>query len=203
MTATYATTRDAVIQHIQKSYKGGQDVATCLEDMKMMDLNAVEPARTLSMETNATVKVVDQTGLDIKYQEELRCHLDQKDALKEGLNKAYALIFTNYCTKMMQSRIEEHLDYATKLKNDPIAVLEAIKTLMHDPVQAQYPMVSMTDALGRLVNTRQQENKSLLDYVKQFKQLCDVAKSQRGNKFLDVWTENQATYQLQPQRTSS
>ena len=164
--ATYATTKDAIIQHIQKSYKGGQDVSKSLEDMRAVDLTTVEPVRTISNETDAAVKVVDQAGLDIKYQEELRRHLDRKDALREGLNKAYALIFTNYCTKTMQSRIEEHPDYESTLKNDPIAVLEAIKTLMHDPVRAQYPLVSMTDALSRLVNVKQQESESLLDYVK-------------------------------------
>ena len=69
--ATYATTKDAIIQHIQKSYKGGQDVSKSLEDMVAVDLANAEPARTLSNETDATVKVVDQAGLDIKYQEEL------------------------------------------------------------------------------------------------------------------------------------
>jgi hypothetical protein len=130
---TYATTRDAIIQHIQKTYKAGQDVAKSLEDMRALDLTTVEPTRTISAETDPAMKVVDQAGLDIKYQEELRRHLDRKDALREGLNKAYALIYTNYCTKMMQARIEEHPDY-NFFKNDPIAVLEAIKTLIHDPV---------------------------------------------------------------------
>jgi hypothetical protein len=140
------------------------------------------------------MKVVDQVGLDIKYQEELRQHLDRKDALREGLNKPYALIYTNYCTKMMQSRIEEHPAYETTLKNDPIAVLEAIKTLMHDPVRAQYPLVSMTDALSRLLNAKQQENESLLDYVKRFKQLCNVAKSQMGSTILNKFVEHQTLY---------
>ena len=133
--------------------------------MQAVDLAAVEPTIIISGETDAVVKVVDQAGLDIKYQEELRRHFDRKDALLEGLNKAYALIYTNYCTKIMQSRIEEHPDY-NFFKNDPIAVLEAIKTLMHDPVRAQYPMASMTDALGRLVNVKQQDTESLLDYIK-------------------------------------
>jgi hypothetical protein len=93
----------------------------------------VEPTRIISLETDATTRVVDQAGLDIKYQEELRRHLDRKNALREGLNKAYALIFTNYCTKMMQSRIKEHPDYVF-FQNNPIALLEAIKMLMHDPV---------------------------------------------------------------------
>jgi hypothetical protein len=94
----------------------------------------------------------------------------------------------------MQSRIKEHPDYNT-FKNDPIAVLEAIKTLMHNPVRAQYPLASMTDALGRFVNAKQQEKESLLDYIKRFKQLRDVVKSQMGNKFLDKFVEHLTTYQ--------
>jgi hypothetical protein len=192
--ATYATTKDAIIQHVQKSYKGGQDVSKSLEDMIVVDLANVEPTRSISSETDPAVKVVDQAGLDIKYQEELRRHLDRKDALREGLNKAYALIFANYCTKTMQSRIEEHPDYESTLKNNPIAVLEAIKTLMHGPVQAQYPLVSMTDALSRLVNAKQQESETLLDYVKCFKQLRDIAKSQLGNTILNEFVEHQTGY---------
>jgi hypothetical protein len=67
--------------------------------MQVVDLTVVEPTRTISFaETDATTKVVDQTGgLDIKYQEVLRQNLDGKDALREGLNKVYTLNFTNYC----------------------------------------------------------------------------------------------------------
>ena len=50
-------------------------------------------------------QAIEQAGLDIKYQEELWLHLDSKDTLIEGLDNAYALIFTSYCTKTMQSRI--------------------------------------------------------------------------------------------------
>ncbi len=77
---TYATTRDVIIQHIQKTYNTGQDVAKSLEDMQAVDLTAVEPTRIISGETDVAVKVVDQAGLDIKYQqEELRRHLNRKD----------------------------------------------------------------------------------------------------------------------------
>ena len=192
--ATYATTKDALVQYIQKTYKGGTDVAQSLEDLKTVDLGKEEPTRSISGETDAAMKLVDQAGLDIKYQEQLRRHLERKDALREGLNKAYALIYTSYCTKMMQSRIEEHPEFNLTLKNQPIAVLQAIKTLMHDPVRAQYPLTSMSDALGRLINAKQQEGESLLDWVKRFKELRDVAKSHLGNKFLDEFVEHQVEY---------
>jgi len=94
----------------------------------------------------------------------------------------------------MQSRIEEHPDFESKIQNDPIALLEAIKILMHDPVRAQYPMVSMTDALSRLVNVKQVDNEPLLDYVKRFKQLRDVVKSHLGTDILDTFTEHSEAY---------
>ncbi|MGC8514475.1 MAG: hypothetical protein ACP5P1_15815, partial [Acidimicrobiales bacterium] len=59
------------------------------------------------------------------------------------------------------SRVEEHPEFDTTIKNDPIKLLEVIKVLMHDPVCAQYPMISMTDALTRLINAKQAENEGL------------------------------------------
>jgi len=70
---------------------------------------------------------LEQAGFDIKYQEELRRFYDRRDNLRQGLTKAYASIFSNYCNKTMQSRIKEHPDFETKIENDPIALLDAIK----------------------------------------------------------------------------
>jgi hypothetical protein len=93
-------------------------MAKSLEERVMIDLRVEEPQREISKKTESADKTVDQSGLDIKYQEELRRHLDRKDALKEGLNKAYALIYSNDCMKAMQSQIEEHPDFKSKLKPD-------------------------------------------------------------------------------------
>jgi hypothetical protein len=52
----------------------------------------------------------------------------------------------------------------------------------------------MTDALGRRINVRQQDNESLLDYVKRFKQLHDVVKNQVGSRLLNEFVEHQTDY---------
>ena len=194
--ATYATVKEAVIQHIQKSYKGGQDVVKSLKELKKVDLTTVAPTRRVSRvaDPDDYSAMQEQHGYDILYQEELRIFLQKKDNLDEGLNKAYALIFTNYCTKAMQQRIEEHPDFKDTIEDDPIALLVAIQTLMHDPVRAQNPMISMTDALTRLLNFRQQEGEDLLDFVKRFKQAKDVTVSQMGKDFLRGFIEHQPEY---------
>jgi hypothetical protein len=54
--ATYATTREALIQLIEKTYRGGADVGKSLDDMKVLDLDAEAPIRTLSR------KLIPMTG---------------------------------------------------------------------------------------------------------------------------------------------
>ncbi|MGC9261845.1 MAG: hypothetical protein ACP5I8_17435, partial [Phycisphaerae bacterium] len=130
----------------------------------------------------------------IKYQEQLRCYLECKDNLRQGLTKAYALIFGNYCTKAMQSRVEAHRDFEKEIENDPIKLLEVIKVLMHDPIRAQYPLISMTNALSQLVNLKQGHDEGLLDYIKHFKHARDVAVSHMGTDLLDQFAEYQEEF---------
>jgi hypothetical protein len=51
-------------------------------------LDKQQHSRDISKQADPTAKIVDQAGLDIKYQEELRRHLDRKDALRDGLEKS-------------------------------------------------------------------------------------------------------------------
>ena len=103
--------------------------------MQLIDLTAKESKRDMSTKTDNNDKAIEQAGLDIKYQEKLRRHLDREDELKTGMNKAYTLIFTNFCTKAMQNCIKQHPDFSSKIKDDLIALLEVIKTLMHTTVR--------------------------------------------------------------------
>ena len=77
----------------------------------------------------------------------------------------------------MQAKIEEHPGFDSKIENNPIELLEAIKVLMQDSVRAVNPMIPLLDTMSRFVNIKQQENEYLLDYMKQFKQARDVLKS--------------------------
>ena len=104
--ATYAIVKKAVIKVIQKTYEGGINVAKSLKNMQLINLTAKEPTRDISAKTNDNDKAIEQAGLNIKYQEKLRRHLDREDELKARMNKAYALIFTNFCTKVIQNYIK-------------------------------------------------------------------------------------------------
>jgi hypothetical protein len=95
-------------------------------------------------DVDATANLKAQPGKDILYQAELERYLERKDTLEQNLTKAYALIFSTYCNKAMQNRVEEHPKFETTIRDDPIELLNKIKVLMHDPIRAKYPFTSLT-----------------------------------------------------------
>ena len=45
-----------------------------------------------------------------------------------------------------------------------------------------------------MLNIKQQDKKQLLEYIKWFKQFCDITKSHVGTNILDVFVENTCEY---------
>ena len=94
----------------------------------------------------------------------------------------------------MQSRIEQHADFESDIRDNPIKLLETIQVLMHDTIRGRYPYASVTDAMKNLLYIKQQDNEPLLDYAKRFKQARDVLKSHVGTKILDEFVETTREY---------
>jgi len=82
-------------------------------------------------------------------------------ALEENFNRAYALIIGTYCMNAIQGWVEEHLEYETKIRGDPIELLRVVSMLMHDPVRAHCPYASLNDAIMRMLNLKQQDREYL------------------------------------------
>ena len=180
------------MEYVQKSYiKAGVDVAKSLKKMEWLDLDAEEPVMETTKKEMNKGGAEEQEIMKLKWQEQYARHLDRVKEYKLAMCRAFAMIRSQHCSKTMQTRVEEHPDYETKIDDDPIALLEAIKTLMHDPVRAQYPFASMTAQLSRFLNLKQQPDESLLDYTKRFKQQHDNAKSFLGTRFLDEFIKRE------------
>ena len=183
------------MQHVQKTFRQGHDIAVSLRDLKKKDLSSYKPVRETTELTDAVQAQLDQDGKDIEYQAMLNRYLERQDTLDENMLKAYAVIYSTYCSKTIQNRIEEHPDYETVIRDDPIELLKTIKVLMHETARARYPYASVTDAFTRLLNMKQMEHENLLDYVKRFKQNRDVLKSHVGSEILYKFIENTTEYQ--------
>jgi hypothetical protein len=125
-TVTYDTVKDNIVQFVQKTYNNGQDIAISLRDLTIKDFSPLQPVRGQALSADAAKKANEQAGMDILYQAELERYLDRKASLEHNLCKSYALVFSTYCNKMMQNRIEEHPDYETTIRDDPTELLTKI-----------------------------------------------------------------------------
>ena len=143
LTATYETVKTHIEQYVQKTYKHGQDIAESLRELKKKDLSGVKPVRQMSTYVKVDeerVRKIEQEGYDVLYTAEVQNYMDRKNTLETNLGRAYALILSTYCNGMMQYRIEEHPEFDSKIQNDPIELLKAIKIVMHDPIRVKYPL---------------------------------------------------------------
>jgi hypothetical protein len=101
-----------------------------------------------------------------------------------------------FCTKTMRQQVENHKDYNStninvKIHNNPIEALKAIKILIHDPIASNYPYALLTSALSRFQTCKQHEDKPLLDYVKQQR---DIMKTTIGMEVLNEFVEHTEEY---------
>jgi hypothetical protein len=107
---------------------------------------------------------------------------------------AYATIMTDYCTKGMRDRVEEHPEFATKILNDPIELLRAIKVRIHAPKRALYPLLDWLTTLKRFILIKQGPEENLSHYYKRFSQEYDTVKAQFGGRMFDYATEHLPDY---------
>ena len=98
-------------------------------------------------------------------------------------------------TVPMQSRIEQHPEFLSKIKGDAIELLKAIKTSMHEAVRAQKPVLTMIQSLTKWLTFKQNDGMNLSLYAKQFTEQRDVVKAQLGTRMFDFFVEQQADYQ--------
>ena len=201
--ATYAKVKEHLVLHLQNAKMDwSYDVADSISNMQLVDLGALKPVRQLIAEdTNivnedvrkATQKV-KQEAKNLEHSIRMKLHIAREQKLVENMRNAYSTIITKYCTKTMVQRIEAHIDFTSKIQNDPIELLKAIEVLMHDPVRARYPLASLTDSLVRFLSLKFEENEAPLDYAKRYKQHYEVLVSQAGEHFLDHFIKQTEDY---------
>ena len=167
-TATYGKVLEKICLRVQQSYTNGAKVAESLRKEKKVVLK--QPELEESDKSDPAGKVLHQKTLDKLWDKELDLYVEKKAELEENYSKAYAFIFEQYCGREMQVAIQELEHYGKKILDDPIELLKEIRTLMHTPIKARYPYMTLTENLSSFLNLRQAENESLLDYLDRFEQ---------------------------------
>ena len=99
-----------------------------------------------------------------------------------NLGKAYAFLF-GQCMTGLQHRIEVKAEYKSKIKGDPIKLLEMIKENSLSFNDKKKTNIVIINAIMNLMTRRQRDNEDLTKYTKRFKVARDLCKKKYGGIF--------------------
>ncbi len=191
--ATYATVLEHLENEVLKTFdKGARDVAQSLVDGTKCVPD--KPKLGRSNATDTAEKDREDAELEFEYKDQIKRYNYRVDDLENGLTKAYGLIWSDYMTVSMIDRIEQHPEFASKIKGDAIELLKAIKISMHETTRSQKPVLSAIQALTKLFTYKQFDATGLSEYLKCFKEHRDVVKTQLGEHMFDYFAEQQPEY---------
>jgi hypothetical protein len=187
--ATYMQVMEVLENHLVIEIdKGGRDVANSIAAASIQ--LPEKPKLEISTETDAAKKAAEDRANELDYLEDKKLWNKRKSQLEDGLNKAYSIIWTDYMTETMRTRIEQHPDYLSKIKGDSVELIKAIKSSMHETTRAQKPTLSAIQAITKLFTYKQQDQ-PLGDYIKVFKEHRDVLITQLGEHMFDHFAATQ------------
>ena len=129
------------------------------------------------------------------FQDNMRVYNNKKKQYDDNKIKLYSIIFEKYCSKAMQNRIEERINFKSDIRDDPIKSLETIKQTMYVPTRSKYVYDGIIETIKQIFDMKQSDDENIVEYSKRFKQALDEFKATLGKQLLDHYTKNTEEYQ--------
>jgi hypothetical protein len=148
--ASYASVKEHLLVYIQKEFGTGMlDIYDSIDKEEMIDLSKELPVVKTSTSSDDRVADQENKAFQYDYRDDMKIHKQGVINFKENMVKAYGLIWDDYMTATMQNRIEQHPDYASKIKNNPVELVLVIRSSMHETVRAQHSIITLFSALTK------------------------------------------------------
>ena len=141
----FETTSEFILNYVKKTYHRGNDISESLRELKKTDTNLWKPKLQFSTETEDEAKKRENRQFELEHKAEFDEYMKRKRDYEENVFKAYAEIWDR-CNKAMQGKLEARTDYESKIYNDPIELLRAVKEHALNYQESRYEMSIITDA---------------------------------------------------------
>ena len=178
----FVTVTNYLINYIRKNFKKGNDIALALETYTETDFTARQPQLRQSQSQDPDEKTREDKQYEKQFEVEYTEFSRAKTQYEDNKSAADALIW-GQCTNSMKAKIQARKDYYTEIKGDPIKLLAAIKQHALNYESTQYRFKTIFESLKCLVELRQRQDESAIDYVKRYKAGYDVFMSHVGKEF--------------------
>jgi hypothetical protein len=187
----FETTSEFLINHVKKTFERGNDVAEALRILEPTDTDGWKPTLLFNVSTDTTAEKQENRQFELEYKANLDEYMRRKRSYDANLFKAYALVWER-CAKAMQNKIMAISDFETRLYNNPIELLKAVKQHALNYQETRYEMSIISDAFRAIFNVNQKEGESLQDYTRRFKTAREILESHRWTTYSNQICEDHA-----------
>ena len=136
------------------------------------------PKRSLSTNEDVDLKAQEDEDYETICKAELQLYLKQKMTYEANKENADSL-FQSQCSKQLHHKIQNQQDYLS-IKNYQSKLLKTIEIHSLTYEENRYDVRIIDDALKNLINIKQKDDESLIDYTARFESVRDIAVAHLG-----------------------
>ena len=170
---SFVRIKESIVLEIKINFDNSHHAATSIEN----GVRKFSPEPTLQESTvdpsvnaaNARMNALQNRQYEMKWRKEYDLYLDNTKEFDDIWIKAYAYMWGKYCSREIQCALKEMPNYDSDVKNGTLELLVRIERLMHTPMKAKYPPLTLIGMLYIFLSLKQGDNKELLDYLSRFK----------------------------------
>ena len=167
----FIKTTEAILNHIQKTYKQGDDIKRALKDESEFDFAAVEP-------TSPGTKIDTTTPAGFKYKLQMESHFKREEQYRSNKSNAHALIY-GQCTLAVKNQLQSRQDWKI-VQDDPFELLKALREITHKYQDSRYAIGTIATSIRTFFTMKQDNAESLVAYAKRFKNAKDIMETHFG-----------------------
>jgi hypothetical protein len=179
----FEATTEFLINYIKQNFEFGNDIAMAIINQKPITTKIWKPSMLFSRNVNLELKEIKNEQFKIEFKADYDHYCSKEQICNNNVTKAYAL-FWDRCAKGMKDKIESRSNFKSKIKNNPIELLQAIKEHCLNYQEKKYIMSVILDSMKTLLTTKQKEGESLQDFTKRIQVTQEVFKSHLGRPII-------------------
>ena len=179
----YESTTEFIINFIKKTFDYGNDIGTSLKDLCPVDKEKWRVMMKFSSASDTSQKEQENRQFELEFKSDYEGYMRRVNAYENNMIKAYAMIWER-CTKGMKQKIEARIEFSSRIENNPIELLKAVKEHTQNFQEHRYNMSIVLDSLRSLLNAKQKEGESLQDWTKRFRTARDILVSHLGGPLI-------------------
>ena len=132
--------KETIILKIQKTFEDPIDIAESIRN----NVKKVFEATTLTKITKSGDEKAMENMLYLEqFKIDFTIYRSESKRFDGAWVKAFALLWDTDCSKDVQRTIKEMPDYENVIRNDPVALLTIVESIMHTPEKVKYPILTL------------------------------------------------------------